>query len=161
MKNTPGLLVGAEQQFCWSVDLEGDESVTVTGTADRVDRHDGRLVITDFKTGRPITRAAAAEHIQLGLYRWVAEMGALGVPGPAVAQLLYVRHDPPAKESQTGARLLQQDTPDVGAMVQPVLEAVAAGLRAEVVPARPGPHCRTCPFTVSCPARPEGAQVAP
>jgi hypothetical protein len=83
------------------------------------------------------------------------------VPEPAVAQLLYVRHDPPAREAHTGARLLRQDGPDVGAMVAPVLEAVAAGLRAEVVPARPGPQCRTCPLRESCPAQVQGAEVCP
>ena len=30
----------------------------------------------DFKTGKKISKAEAAEHVQMGLYRWVAELGA-------------------------------------------------------------------------------------
>ena len=160
LKNTPGEFVGAEQEFDMPVALDGDETVTLKGAVDRIDRVGDQLLITDFKTGKPVTHKAAEEHIQLGLYRWVAELGGLGVPQDAIAQLLYVRHDAPAKHAELGAKALVQDTPDLG-WVQPVVDATAAGIRAQLAPARPGDHCRFCTFQSSCPARPEGLEVAP
>lgn len=162
MANTPGTFEAAEVPFETQLTLDGDEVVTVRGKADRVDLLDDELVITDYKTGRArITKAEVAEHIQLGLYRWVAELGALGDAGRAVAQLLYIREDPPAKEPEQGARLYLQDTDDVPQWLGPVIAAVAAGIRAESVPARPGPACRNCPVASSCPADPAGQEVRP
>ena len=161
MKHAPGDFVAAEQSFSAQIDLDGQETVTITGKADRVDEVDGQLLITDFKTGKPTTLKAGQEHIQLGLYRWAAELGALGVPRDAVAQLLYVRHDPPAKQEQPGAKIIEQTTPDVPAWVGPILEAAASGIRAEAAPARPGTQCRTCVVCSSCPADDRGAEVRP
>lgn len=161
LKNTPGEFVAAEQEFALPVDLDGDETVVMRGTADRVDRVGEQLLITDFKTGAPVTGKAAAEHIQMGIYRWVAELGALGAPEQAIAQLLFIRHDPPRKDAEAGARLLRQDGPDVAQWVPPIVEAATAGIRAQVAVARPGPGCRTCALSSSCPARPEGAEVRP
>lgn len=161
MKNTPGEFVAAEREFEVDVELDGGEQATLGGKIDRIDRVGEQLVITDFKTGRPITHNAAAAHIQLGLYRWISELGGLGVPQDAIAQLVYVRHDPPAKAADTGAKTLTQDSPDVAEWVQPVLDAVTAGIRAQQAPARPGDHCRNCALITSCPARPEGLEVRP
>ena len=161
MKNAPGEFIAAEVPFTAQIDLEGQESVTVTGKADRLDEVDGQLVITDFKTGRPTTAKAGQEHIQLGLYRWAAELGALGVPREAIAQLLYVRHDPPARQAAVGARVIEQTAADVPQWLGPVLEAAASGIRAEVAPARPGAQCRTCVVCSSCPADEQGAEVRP
>lgn len=161
MKHAPGEFVGAEQPFSTQIALEGDETVTITGKADRIDDVDGQLLITDFKTGRPTTVKAGQEHIQLGLYRWAAELGALGVPRQAIAQLLYVRHDPPARQEQAGARVIGQTTPDVPQWIGPILESAAAGIRAEVAPARPGTQCRTCVVCSSCPADVRGTEVRP
>lgn len=160
MKNMPGEFIAAEQEFDVAVDLDGEERVTLKGTVDRIDRVGQQLLITDFKTGSPVTRKAAQEHIQLGLYRWVAELGGLGVPQAAIAQLLYMRHDAPAKHAELGAKALVQDTADL-AWVAPVVDAAASGIRAQLAIARPGEHCRFCAFHSSCPARPEGVEVAP
>jgi RecB family exonuclease len=161
MKNTPGEFVAAESEFTVPVTLDGEETVRLTGSADRIDRVGTQLVITDVKTGRSITAKAAAEHVQLGLYRWAAELGALGIPGEAVAQLLYIREDPPAKQSELGARVLRQDAAGVAQWVVPLLESAAAGIRGQSAPARPGDHCRQCALISSCPARPEGQEVRP
>lgn len=162
LKGVGGQAVGAEQTFTADVDLEGSERVRITGTVDRVDRVGEQLLITDFKTGRAaITGKEAQEHIQLGLYRWASELGALGVPAEAVAQLLYLRLDPPRKEMDLGAKVIRQDGPDVARWLEPVLSAAASGIRAEVAVARPGTQCRTCVLCTSCPAAPEGAEVRP
>lgn len=161
MKNCAGDFVAAERQFSTQIDLDGAEQVVVAGTVDRVDQMDGGLLITDFKTGRPITGKAGQQNIQLGLYRWAAELGALGVPQEAVAQLLYVRHDPPQRQIADGAKIIAQDGPDVEQWVRPILDAAASGIRAQVAVARPGDQCRTCVVCTSCPAMPQGAEVRP
>lgn len=162
MKGIGGELVGAEQEFTAQIELDGDEHVVVGGTVDRVDRVDGQLVITDFKTGKShATAKQGQEHIQLGLYRWAAELGALGVPGPAIAQLLYLRHDPPRKQADAGARIVAQDRSEVPEWLGPVLASAASGIRAEVAVARPGEQCRTCVVCSSCPAVPQGTEVRP
>lgn len=161
MAGLSGEFVGAEVEFDAEVGLPSGESLRVRGKADRVDRVDDQVVITDFKTGKSTpTKAEVAEHVQLGLYRWIAELGALGVQGDAVAQLLYLRQDPPQTQSDPGARLMRQDAPDLSWLIE-ILEAAVAGLRAEVAVARPGPGCRTCPVADSCPADPRGAEVRP
>lgn len=161
MRNTPGEFVGAEVPFDAEFPLDCGETIRVVGKADRVDLVDEQLVITDFKTGKTVTRAQVAEHIQLGLYRWVAELGALGASGQSVAQLLFLRHDPPQKQPETGAKLMRQDTADVREWLGPVLDAAAAGIRAELAVARPGPGCRNCVVATSCPADPRGQEVHP
>jgi superfamily I DNA/RNA helicase/RecB family exonuclease len=161
MKHTPGEFLAAEVPFTAQIDLDDQETVTITGKADRLDEVDGQLVITDFKTGKPTTVKAGQEHIQLGLYRWAAQLGALGVPRQAIAQLLYVRHDPPARQASVGARVIEQTTADVPDWLGPVLEVAASGIRAEVAPARPGTQCRTCVVCSSCPADQQGTEVRP
>jgi RecB family exonuclease len=161
MATLSGEFVGAEVAFDTAVTLPSGEILQVRGKADRVDKADEQIVITDFKTGKTTpSRAEVAEHIQLSLYRWIAEMGALGVDGTAVAQLLYLRQDPPRTQHEPGARLMRQDAPDLS-WLTPVLESAVAGLRAELAVARPGPGCRTCPVADSCPADPRGAEVRP
>jgi superfamily I DNA/RNA helicase/RecB family exonuclease len=161
MQHAPGDPVGAELEFEAEVVLPSGESVAVRGTADRVDRVGDQLVITDYKTGRPVTAQEAARHVQMGLYRWAAELGALGEPGRAVAQLLFLRQDAPRGQSAPGAKLMVQDAPDVPEWLAPVLDAAVSGIRAQLVVARPGPGCRTCPVASSCPADPMGAEVRP
>jgi superfamily I DNA/RNA helicase len=162
IKGVGGQFVGAEQTFSVDVDLEGSERVTVAGTVDRVDRIGEQTLITDFKTGKTaISGKEAEQHIQLGLYRWVCELGALGVPSEAVAQLLYLRLDPPQKEADLGAKVRRQGGPDVAEWLAPVLSAAVGGMRAEVAVARPGPQCRTCALCTSCPAVPQGTEVRP
>lgn len=161
MASLSGDFVGAEVSFDADVTLPSGEALQVRGKADRVDKHGEQIVITDFKTGKNApTKAEVAEHIQLGLYRWIGDLGELGVDGTAVAQLLYLRQDPPRTQSEPGARLMRQDDADLS-WLTPVLEAAVAGLRAELAVARPGPGCRMCAVADSCPADPRGAEVRP
>jgi len=161
MRHTPGEHVGAELEFDTEVPLPSGEALRVRGKADRVDLVDDQTVITDFKTGKKISKAEAAEHVQMGLYRWVAELGALGGAGRAVAQLLFLRDDPPRGQREPGARLMGQDGTGLPDWLLPLLDAAAAGLRAELAVARPGDACRTCPVADSCPADPRGGEVRP
>ncbi len=160
LRQTPGEFLGAETEFSQDVDLPSGESLRVHGTVDRLDRVAGQTVITDFKTGKKITREAAAGHLQMGLYRWVAELGGLGDAGRAIAQLLFLRDDPPRGQHEPGARVMRQDDPDLSWLPE-ILDAAAAGLRAEIAVARPADGCRTCLVADSCPADPRGAEVRP
>ena len=83
------------------------------------------------------------------------------VAGQALAQLLYIREDPPVRDPGQGAKVHRQDSADVPQWLGPVIATVAAGLRAESVPARPGPACSNCPVASSCPADPAGQEVRP
>ena len=161
LRRTPGEFVGAEVAFDSRLDLPSGEALRVIGKADRVDREGEQLVITDFKTGKTVTKAEAASHIQMGLYRWVAELGALGEPGRAVAQLLFLRHDPPRTQQLPGAKVMRQEGDDVSEWLGPILESTVAGIRGEFAQARPGPWCRTCVVSTSCPADPRGGEVRP
>jgi len=160
LRQTPGQFIGAEVEFSQDVELPSGESLRVHGTVDRIDRVGGQTVITDFKTGKKITREAAAAHVQMGLYRWVAELGGLGEAGRAVAQLLFLRDDPPRGQDEPGARVMRQDDPDL-AWLSDILDAAAGGLRAQIAVARPSDGCRTCPVADSCPADARGAEVRP
>lgn len=161
MRNTPGEYVAAEVAFDTALDLPSGESLRLVGKADRIDRDGEQLVITDFKTGKPPTKADVASHIQLGLYRWVAELGGLGQTGQAVAQLLFLRRDPPRGQQEPGAKVMRQQSPDLPEWLGPILESVASGIRAELAVARPGAACRTCVVASSCPADARGAEVRP
>ncbi len=161
MRDVAGEFVGAEIEFDADVELPSGEVLRVRGAVDRIDQQDGQAVITDFKTGKKITGAQAAEHIQMGLYRWIADLGELGTSGQAVAQLLFVREDPPRGQPEPGARIMRQDDPELADWLLPMLDAAACGLRAELAVARPGPACRTCVVADSCPADPRGAEVRP
>lgn len=163
MRNAPGELVGAEVPFEVQLTLDGDEEVTVVGQMDRIDRVDDDVVITDYKTGRAgsMTKAKVDEHIQLGIYRWVAELQELGPAGDAVAQLLYLREKPPLKEPEQGAKVMKQSGDDPTAWLAPLISSVAAGIRAQSAPARPSDQCDRCALATSCPARPEGREVRP
>jgi superfamily I DNA/RNA helicase/RecB family exonuclease len=161
LRETPGEFVGAEVPFDAQWELPSGESLRLVGKMDRVDRDEDQLVITDFKTGKAPTRAEVAEHVQLGLYRWVSELEGLGEGGRAVAQLLFLRQDPPKGQTEPGAKLMRQDTADPDEWLTPVLESVVAGIRAELAVARPGSACRMCAVASSCPADPRGAEVRP
>ena len=55
---------------------------------------------------------------------------------------------------------MRQDDPDLSWLPE-ILDAAAAGLRAEIAVARPTDGCRTCLVADSCPADPRGAEVRP
>jgi superfamily I DNA/RNA helicase/RecB family exonuclease len=90
-------LLGTEVQFSCAIDL-GHDRVTLTGTADRVERDpEGRVRIIDFKTSRtPPGAADVAVQDQLGVYQLAVKEGAFAaVAGngalPGGAELVYLR----------------------------------------------------------------------
>ncbi|WP_370250429.1 ATP-dependent helicase [Nocardioides sp.] len=172
-------LVAVEQPFRTTLRLPDPEqpdapvTVLLTGVADRVELDaGGRLVVVDLKTGREKPSDKAVEsHQQLGFYQLAADTGAFadvpGVPGVADggvsggAELvqLGLRDDAAdavvQRQSATGA-----DDPR-RRQLEEQIRAAAGLLRREQLPARPGDHCRTCPFTALCPAMSVGAVTGP
>jgi RecB family exonuclease len=156
-------LLATEAQFSTVVGLADGEEVKLTGYADRLELDaDGRVVVVDLKTGRrPPSNKAVEGHLQLALYQYAVDHG-------AVDGLL----DSPAEAG--GAELVQLGLIDGGpsAVVQPQsvqpeegqarddlragLARTALLLRSETFPAVAGDQCRDCSFVPICPIKSAG-----
>lgn len=168
-------LLATEAGFETVVALPGGEQVRLNGYADRlelapaeVEGGPERVVVVDLKTGRAKPTGPAVErHLQLALYQYAVDNGALA----------HVEQAPPEARS-AGAELVQLGLLDdaATATVQAqavhvdggpervellrVLDDAAATLRAEIFPARAGEHCRDCDFVPLCPVRSAGPVIA-
>ena len=157
----PGEFVGAEVPFDAELVLPSGEALRAVGKVDRLDRDGDELVITDFKTGRPSTGPRSPP-----TYSSAFTDGSLNSvdsaprarPWPSCSSCARTH---PEVSPRTGPKVMRQETPDVPEWLGPVLESVAAGIRAELAVARPGSGCRTCVVASSCPADPQGAEVRP
>lgn len=175
-------LLGTEVPFRCDLDL-GDDTVRLTGTADRVERDaDGRIRIVDFKTGkRQPTAADVATDDQLGAYQLAVTRGAfrqLTGPDPHVggAELVYLRlpdgsgplprvfeqaslEDVPFPSATIPESDDQHPASERPSWVHDRLATAAEIVRSERFDATPGPACRYCAFRNSCPAQTAGQQV--
>jgi superfamily I DNA/RNA helicase/RecB family exonuclease len=166
----PRSLVGTESRFTTEVDLPDGERVRLIGYADRVELdHDGRVVVVDLKTGRSApTGPAVQQHLQLGLYQYAVDRGAVdevlaphtGAPGVAGgAELVQLGLE---DGSETATVQLQDVQPDGGTAREELLRRLqhaAVMLRQESFPAIAGAHCRDCPFVPLCPIKSAGPVV--
>ncbi|MEO5854083.1 MAG: ATP-dependent DNA helicase [Nocardioides sp.] len=163
----PRTLLGTEESFAATVDLDGGERVRLTGYADRLElAGDGSVVVVDLKTSRTAPSGPQVQrHVQLALYQYAVDGGAVDalLPGDDV------------RGRTGGAELVQLGLTDGGraALVQPQdrqteqsseretlrsqLEQTAALLRAENFPAVSGQHCRDCSFVPVCPIKGAGS----
>jgi len=165
----PRKVVGLETDFSTVVELDDGERVRLNGAADRIELDlDGRVVVVDLKTGRskPSDPAVKA-HVQLALYQYAIDHGALDPPdedaapvragGAELVQLGLT-------DGKEGATVQQQPAHDEDGPEREELRlrlARAAGLvRDETFPAIPGQHCRSCTFVPLCPAKSSGSVVA-
>ena len=165
-------LVGTEAAFTTVVDLPGGEQVKLSGYADRLELDaDGRVVVVDIKTGRtPPTKPQVERHVQLGLYQFAVDQGAVddlveaaGVSGPAVAggaELLQIGLEDGNDDARVQQQAPQADDGPERVLLRDQLTAVAAMLRSETFPAVAGDHCKDCDFLALCPAKSAGAVVA-
>jgi DNA helicase-2/ATP-dependent DNA helicase PcrA len=115
---------------------------TVVGRIDRMDRsRDGRVVITDYKTGKPKSQEDADESLQLSIYalaareKWGYEVESL---------VLYNLTESAAVTTRRCEAELQ------GARMQ--VEEAAQQIMAGDFRAKPGFHCNFCPYHNLCPA---------
>ena len=162
--DNPRRLLAAESRFSTVVDVDG-EQVRLTGYADRLELDsDDRVVVVDLKTSRGApTGPAVKSHVQLGLYQYAVDSGAVdellpeGASGSSGgAELVQL-----GLEDAQAAKVQRQDPePDDGTgrvALRGEIARAAALLRAESFPAVAGPYCRDCSFVPICPARSAGS----
>jgi superfamily I DNA/RNA helicase/RecB family exonuclease len=115
---------------------------TVAGRIDRVDKvGDGRVVITDYKTGRPQSQEDADESLQLSIYA----LAAREKWGYQTDHLVLYNLGENSGFTTTRSEL---ELNEVRAKVEEVAGKIGAG---EFDP-KPGFYCSFCPYRNLCPA---------
>jgi len=114
---------------------------TVRGRIDRIDRLSGNaVVIVDYKTGKPQDPEDADESLQLSIYALAAQQKWGYKPERL---MFYNLEDNAAIETTRTPEQLQE----AAALVESVAEKIAQGK----FDAKPGFHCRFCPYRSLCP----------
>ncbi|MDY7101155.1 MAG: PD-(D/E)XK nuclease family protein [Actinomycetota bacterium] len=132
-------VVATEQRI--EVEL-GD--VPFVGIVDRLDRSDGELTVSDYKSGRPPSPRHQDERLhQVLLY--AAAVAAHTGERPRRARLLYLGAT--SLEVEVDAANLDAATERLGEQWTALGEAT----RTDEFEARPGPLCGWCPFAGQCP----------
>ena len=80
----PRKLIGTEEKFETVVELESGERVKLNGYADRLELDaDGRVVVVDLKTTKDKpTGPQLQRHVQLGVYQYAVDHGAVDLSRP-------------------------------------------------------------------------------
>ncbi|WP_344778858.1 ATP-dependent DNA helicase [Nocardioides panacisoli] len=164
----PRRLLAIEARFATVITMDDGSQVRINGYADRVELDaEGNVVVVDLKTGRTAPSGPQVrEHVQLALYQYAVDAGALDRPEEELTEL-----------RSGGAELVQLGLEDgsAGVTVQQQPPHVDGGderrglrariahtarlLREERFPATPGEHCRSCGFVALCPAKSAGSVV--
>lgn len=115
---------------------------TVNGRVDRMDHSgDGRVVIVDYKTGKPRSQEDADESLQLSIYALAArENWKL-----TADRLMFYNLEDNSFVYTTRSEVQLEEA---RLKVDEVAEKIAAGK----FPAKPGFHCAMCPYRNLCPA---------
>src|SRR5262249_18470787 len=117
-------------------------SITVAGRIDRMDASgDGRVMITDYKTGKPQDQEAADESLQLSIYA----LAAREKWGSRADRLAF--YNLPENSSVFTTRA-EHELEQVRHKIEDVSQNIAAGK----FDAKTGFHCRFCPYCNLCPA---------
>ena len=115
---------------------------TVAGRIDRMDRRtDGRIIVTDYKTGKPRSQENADESLQLSVYA----LAAREKWGYDVDALVFYNL---AENAPVATRRSDTDLTEARLKVEEVARKIAAG----IFPANKGFHCHFCPYRNLCPA---------
>ena len=125
------------------------------GLADRIEAKGGKVQVVDYKTGSPVTRAVAADSIQLGYYVMAAaENSAIGAHGTVTgAEFWY-----PKVLTKQAIATRDFDMDNLGGVKKRMGEITAA-IRAERFEPAPGPQCSSCHVELICPARAAGGEA--
>ncbi len=131
------------------------DRLRISGSADVVEVHDDHVLIWDYKTQRSAIAAAdAVGNVQLAVYQLAVEQ-MVGVParGAGLVQLCVA-----AGAAEPDQPKVRQQPPvaDLADRTSDLLVRSAGAIRDEQFTPTPGPGCRTCPFTASCPAQRPG-----
>jgi len=125
--------------------------IRLTGRVDRMDRlPDGRVVVTDYKTGKPRSQEDADQSLQLSIYglavkeKW----------GYEVERLVFhnIEEDAPVSTYRSPTQIQEARL-----MVEDVAQNIAAGC----FDAKPGFHCAFCAYRNLCPATEKRAYKLP
>lgn len=118
--------------------------VPFLGIIDRVDRIDGKLVVSDYKSGTlPGVRFRDDKIQQVMLY--AAALDAMGDEQPERARLLYLGQR--ILDVTVTDRRLEESTDQLNQTWQ----AVTTACSADSFDAKPGVLCGWCPFAIDCP----------
>ena len=134
--------VNREYDMC--EDLDG---IVIRGILDRIDRdEEGRLVITDYKTGKaPPERYALGAFFALKIYALLIRR--IEGETPAEVRLLYL-NGPVLYRCEVDDRQLDA----MERQLRALWDRIETSLRAEQFPPRPGRLCDFCAFRDRCPA---------
>jgi len=125
--------------------------VAVVGRIDRMDRgSDGRIIVTDYKTGKPRSQEDADESLQLSVYALAAQQNW----GYDAGSLVFynLEENTPVLTRRSAAQL-----EELRLKVAEVAENIALGnFKAKV-----GFHCRFCPYNNLCPETEKHLYPAP
>jgi putative RecB family exonuclease len=127
--------------------LEDLDGITIRGILDRIDRdHDGRLTITDYKTGKaPPERYALPAFFALKIYALLIRRRTGETPKEL--RLIYLN----------GPTLYRLDIDDrqldaMDGQLRALWNAINRALATRTFPPRPGALCNWCSFQDICPA---------
>jgi putative RecB family exonuclease len=140
----PVALSPMDREMDMTEDLNG---IVIRGILDRIDRDDsGRLVITDYKTGKaPPERYAHGAFFALKIYALLIRQSTGETP--AEVRLLYL-NGPTLYRAPVDDR--QLDAMD--RQLRALWDRIEAAMSADRFPPRPGPLCNWCSFKDRCPA---------
>jgi DNA helicase-2/ATP-dependent DNA helicase PcrA len=117
-------------------------ATTVAGRIDRIDKlPDGRVVITDYKTGKPLSQEDADESLQLSIYALAAHQKW----GYRADHLAFYN-----LSENTSVFTHRSETQLQAAKAK--VEDVARNIAEGKFDAKPGFSCRFCAYRVLCPA---------
>lgn len=118
--------------------------VPFLGIIDRVDRIDGKLVVSDYKSGTlPGVRFRDDKIQQVMLY--AAALNAMGDERPDRARLLYLG------QQILDVTVTEQRLEDVTGQIGETWSSINASCTADTFEAKPGVLCGWCPFAADCP----------
>jgi hypothetical protein len=154
---------GVEVECALDVAVPEGAPLRLTCRADRLDQEAGRLVLTDYKTGRPISELKTADARRRKLSEAIADGTKLQAaayaraPGsPATGRYLFLRTD--IAEDIAEARVHSDgDAADLSAFESAVGRAAGAWRRGELTPEliqdeaeSEGEACRSCEVSEAC-----------
>jgi len=127
--------------------LEDLDGITIRGILDRIDRdEDGRLIITDYKTGKaPPERYALPAFFALKIYALLIRRG-MGET-PKELRLMYLNGPTIYRLDIDDRQLDAMDT-----QLRALWNAIDRALATRTFPTRPGTLCNWCSFKEICPA---------
>lgn len=125
------------------------------GRADRIEAKGSNVFVVDYKTGGPVTRAEAAESIQLGYYAMAAsENPEITKHGEVVgAEFWYPKI---TNKNSIGTRAFDMANLSI---VRERMVDVTRAIHAEQFTPTPGPQCESCAVELVCPARQAGEEA--